>query len=55
MRGIYRLHDGSIVPVDVSGTAAGTFHALSSMEDVLWSVGAKDAIAFDGSHWMRID
>ncbi|QDH68705.1 beta propeller repeat protein [Marilutibacter alkalisoli] len=54
-RGIYKLHGDSIVPVDVSVTAAETFHALSSSANALWSIGPKDVIAFDGSSWTRID
>jgi hypothetical protein len=55
MQGIYKLQGNSLSPIDVSVTAAETFYALSATADVLWSIGPKDVIAFDGNTWTRID
>jgi hypothetical protein len=32
-----------------------TYFKLSAMQEAMWSVGAKDVMAFDGASWMRID
>jgi hypothetical protein len=55
MRTVYRFENGKFVPTDASSTGATTFYSLSSCPDVLWSVGPKDVVAFDGVQWQRID
>lgn len=45
--------DLEIVDPDVEGVE--TYHHLSTRDDVLWSVGAKDVVAYDGMNWSRID
>ena len=47
--------DGNIFrPVDVGVDRPSTCHKLTSSEGIMWSVGTKDFIKFDGLKWERI-
>jgi hypothetical protein len=52
---VFRLEDGTLEPVDFGGDRPQTCFHLSGARDALWSVGAKDVLAFDGAAWSRID
>jgi hypothetical protein len=52
---LYTLDKNGLDPVDTSPEQAKTFHRLSAADGVLWSIGAKDVLAFDGKSWTRID
>jgi hypothetical protein len=54
-RGLFRLDADRLVPVDMGEDVPSTYFRLSAMEDVMWSIGAKDVMAFDGSLWTRIE
>ncbi len=55
MDAVYRLVDDSLVPVDMGKDQAQTCFHLSAADGVLWSIGPKDLMAFDGKKWTRID
>lgn len=52
---LYTLGQNGLDPVDTSPEKAKSFHRLSTGDGVLWSIGAKDVLAFDGKTWTRID
>lgn len=55
MRGLFTLDKGEITPVDFGADIPRSCYHLSAADGVLWSFGAKDLVAFDGSTWARID
>jgi hypothetical protein len=55
MRAVYALEGDEIVPVAMGDDPPATCFHLSTRDDVLWSIGAKDVMAFDGENWARID
>ncbi len=55
LRRLYRItNDTRIELVDVAHLGADSFAELISDGETLWSVGAKDLLAFNGSEWLRI-
>jgi hypothetical protein len=52
---LFRLEDDELVPVTFGKDAPESFYTLSAADGVLWSIGAKDVMAFDGKKWTRID
>jgi hypothetical protein len=55
MDALYTLVDGKLHVVEFGSDAPGTCYHLSAGDGVLWSIGAKDLMAFDGNTWTRID
>jgi hypothetical protein len=55
MRFVYTLQGDHLQPVDFGDDAPGTCFHLSAADGVLWSIGAKDVMAFNGTTWARID
>jgi hypothetical protein len=55
MRLVYALVNGSLQQVDFGAEAPRTCFQLSAADGVLWSIGAKDVMSYDGSTWARID
>jgi hypothetical protein len=55
MSELFRLSDGELERVETGDVAIGTCYGLSVTDEVLWSIGAKDLVAFDGTVWSRID
>jgi hypothetical protein len=56
LHGIYRLTDaGELDPVNGGPPDGATFHQLVTSPDLLWSIGPKDIIAFDGTTWRQLD
>lgn len=55
LRLVYRLEERRLVPVDFAADPPGSCGQLCAREGVLWSIGARDVMAFDGSTWTRID
>ncbi len=49
---VYRLDGETLTPLDCGVDTAGK---LACTDNVLWSIGAKDVVAFDGQTWSRID
>jgi hypothetical protein len=54
-RGLFRLEGERLVAVKIDDPPPATFYKLSATQDVMWSIGAKDVMAFDGRSWTRID
>lgn len=54
-RAVFTLEGDALKPVKFGKDAPGTCGRLSAADGVLWSVGAKDVMAFDGKKWSRID
>ncbi|MBN6149837.1 hypothetical protein JR065_05760 [Xanthomonas sp. AmX2] len=50
---VYRLEDGKLIPVDFGDDAPQTCYHLSAADGIMWSIGPKDVMEFDGSNWKR--
>ncbi|OEZ88671.1 hypothetical protein JAB6_07120 [Janthinobacterium sp. HH104] len=50
---VYRLEDGKLRPVDFGDDVPLTCYHLSAADGIMWSIGAKDVMQFDGSTWTR--
>jgi len=55
MRRVFRLKDNRLERVDFGADRPSSCFALSAADGVLWSIGAKDVMSFDGRQWARID
>lgn len=51
---VYRLEDGKLKPVDFGDDVPQTCYHLSSADGIMWSIGPKDVMEFNGSNWKRI-
>lgn len=47
-------NDNLVPPEDFSGENPQTFYHLSVADGILWSIGSKDIVSFDGEKWQRI-
>ncbi len=54
MYSLHTLEDGHLTLVDFDGEPPSTCNHLSTAEGLLWSIGAKDVMQFDGTDWTRI-
>lgn len=52
---VFRLDGDRLTRVDFGTDPPSSCSALSSADGVLWSIGPKDVMAFDGQSWTRID
>lgn len=55
MSEVLRLGAAGLEVVDMGEDRAGSCYDLVTGDGVMWSVGAKDVMAFDGTTWSRID
>ena len=55
MEAIYTLKDGHLHRVDMGEDRPDTCYHLSVADGVMWSIGAKDILEYDGKSWKRID
>jgi len=55
MDAVYTLSDDEFELVDMGKDQAQTCYTLSAADGVLWSIGAKDIMVFDGKQWSRVD
>lgn len=55
MQEVFRLDDDTLSKMDFGKDIPSSCFALSAADGVLWSIGAKDVMAFDGTEWSRID
>lgn len=53
-RFVYELNGGSLSLVDFDDEAPATCYHLSAADGIMWSIGPKDVMEFDGSAWSRI-
>lgn len=54
-KAVYVLVNDRLVPVDFGDDIPPTCFHLTATDQALWSIGAKDVMAFDGNRWVRID
>jgi hypothetical protein len=54
-RGLFRLDGGKLNFVEIGEDPPSTYFRLSATQDVMWSIGSKDVMAFDGIAWKRVD
>lgn len=52
--GVYRLNKEQLERVDFGEDAPQSTHWLSAAEGVLWSIGQRDVMSFDGRRWTRV-
>lgn len=52
---LYTLKDDLLVLEDFNGEIPETCYHLSSADGVMWSIGAKDIVVFDGNEWTPLD
>ncbi|MCP3164167.1 hypothetical protein [Myxococcus qinghaiensis] len=50
---LYTLAGDSLAPVELGRDAPKTFYKLTDAEGVLWSIGQKNVLSFDGARWHR--
>jgi hypothetical protein len=50
---VYRLEGDTLKPVDFGDDAPRTCYHLSAADGIMWSIGPKDVMEFDGSSWKR--
>jgi hypothetical protein len=54
MAGVYRLNEEKLERVDFGMDPPKTTYHLSAASGVLWSIGRRDVLSFDGRNWTRI-
>jgi len=54
MLGVFRLNGDALGEVDFGADEPETTYHLSAAPGVLWSIGDKDVMAFDGKTWTRV-
>ena len=54
-KGLFVLDQETVRPVDFVGDTPDTTYHLSARDGILWSIGAKDIMQYDGATWTRID
>ncbi len=55
LKGLFVREGNKIVPVDFGDDDPDTTCHLSARDGIMWSIGAKDIMQFDGKSWTRID
>jgi hypothetical protein len=55
MQLVYTLKGDELAPVDFGKDEPDTTYHLSTAGGVLWSIGQKDIMAFDGKKWTRVE
>lgn len=54
MNSLYRLEGDELCKVDFGNDIPDTTYHLSSIEDIMWSIGRKDVMEYNGKTWKRI-
>ncbi|HTT22316.1 MAG TPA: hypothetical protein VMG82_25535 [Candidatus Sulfotelmatobacter sp.] len=55
MRELYRLDSGRLLRVNFGKDIPSSCFALSAGDGVMWSIGPKDIMSYNGDQWTRID
>ncbi|BAP55883.1 hypothetical protein THII_1586 [Thioploca ingrica] len=53
-KSVYELKKDQLIPIDFGNDAPSTCYHLSAADGIMWSIGAKDVMEFDGKKWSRI-
>jgi hypothetical protein len=53
-KSVYELKDEQLIQVDFGNDVPSTCYYLSANDGIMWSIGAKDVMEFDGKKWSRI-
>ncbi|SFG09693.1 hypothetical protein SAMN05518865_108108 [Duganella sp. CF458] len=53
MQALYTLNGNTLQAVDMGRIGPVSCYSLSTAEDVLWSIGQKDVVSFDGKQWKK--
>jgi hypothetical protein len=51
---VYELDGGALSLTDFGDEAPDTCYHLSAADGIMWSIGAKDVMEFDGTDWSRV-
>lgn len=54
MENLYKLVEGELLKVEFKKDVPKTFNHLSARDGLLWSIGAKDVMEYNGKVWRRI-
>jgi hypothetical protein len=54
MTALYRLNGDELEPVSFGKDSPKTCYHLSAVKGVMWSIGERDVMSFDGKTWTRI-
>lgn len=54
MKNIFKLVDNQLHKVELGKDVPSTCHHLNARDGIMWSIGAKDVMSFDGKKWTRI-
>jgi hypothetical protein len=54
MRMLFALEEDRLKPVDTGDEIPATCYHLDAADGIMWSIGAKDILQFDGQTWTRI-
>jgi hypothetical protein len=54
LAGLFRIENDNLTAVEFGGDVPRSCYHLSVAPGVMWSIGARDVMAFDGSEWTRI-
>lgn len=52
--GAYQLSAEQLLPIDFGSNRPQSFYHLSAGDGVLWSIGEKEVMSFDGKDWTRV-
>ncbi len=53
-KNVYELNSDNLLKVNYGSDLPSTCYHLSAREGIMWSIGAKDVMQFDGKNWTRV-
>lgn len=54
MDGVFVLRENELEPVDFGDVEPESFYGLSNADGLLWSVGEKEILSYDGTEWTKV-